>query len=287
MERKSGVSTMPPPARRPTTKYVDAHVHLRDLSGVGCAADAGIAAIRDAGSSASAEQGAPIGSGAHRAVLVVSSGWALYKKGGYGSAFGLPMEGKENFHDEILRLKSAGAGIIKIMASGMVSLRKRDSITPGGFDGDELALLVQEARSVGLEVMAHANGEQAIIDCAEAGVRSVEHGFFMTARALDVMARQNTFWTPTVGALARAADVAEPSGEIKAHIREVIRTHLEMIGEARALGVPLAIGTDCVLPHPRYRAIYDAELAYFAEAGLSLEAVQQIACENGARLLGM
>lgn len=252
-----------------------------------CAADAGIAAIRDAGSRENAERGTPVYTDAQGAVAVISSGWALFKKGGYGSAFGIPLERREDFHEEILRLKSAGAGTIKVIASGMVSLKKRASITPGGFDQDDLFALVQEARNLGLAVMAHANGEQAIIACAEAGVRSVEHGFFMTNRALDVMAKQGAFWTPTVGALARAADVAKISIEIKAHINDLIRSHLEMIGRAHAIGVSLAIGTDCVLPDLRYREIYDAELAYFAEAGLSPEAVQKIACEDGARLLGI
>ena len=41
--------------------------------------------------------------------------------------------------------------------------------------------------------MAHANGEEAIMAAAEAGVRSIEHGFFMTERALELIAAQEHF----------------------------------------------------------------------------------------------
>jgi imidazolonepropionase-like amidohydrolase len=211
----------------------------------------------------------------------------LCKKGGYGSSFGTPVESAVEAKSEIARLKQAGAGTLKIMASGIVSLRERGRITGKGFSADELRSLVEEAARCGLPVMAHANGEEAIICCAEAGVRSIEHGFFMTARALDVMARHGTFWTPTVGALARAAEAGGIAEEIKAYISELIRFHLEMINRAHGVGVPLAIGTDCVLPDPRYQDAYEAEMAYFVEAGLSHDAVESIASDNGARLLGI
>jgi imidazolonepropionase-like amidohydrolase len=135
--------------------------------------------------------------------------------------------------------------------------------------------------------MAHANGEPAILAAARAGVRSVEHGFFMTRRALEAMAKQGVFWTPTVGALARAAETGVASGEMKAYIDALIVSHIGMIRHAHGIGVPLAIGTDSVLPDAAYKAAYDAELGYFGQAGLSREAVTTIACESGARLLGI
>ncbi len=168
-----------------------------------------------------------------------------------------------------------------------MSLRSPASITPGGFTTDELAFIVEEARRAGLGVMAHANGEQAIIGAAQAGVRSVEHGFFMTKRALEEMAAQGVFWTPTVGALARAAHKGAASDEMKAYLAGVIVSHLEMIHYAHGIGVALAIGTDCVLPDPRYQEAYEAELLYFEQAGLSRDKVQAIAGDGGARLLNI
>lgn len=267
--------------------FIDAHVHVKSLDGLTQLAAAGIVAIRDAGLRESLAREHGTLNRRQAGPIVVSAGWALYKKGGYGSLFGAPVESREEIRSEIRKLKQAGAGIIKVMASGIVSLRKPGSITPGGFTGDELKYIVQESARVGLGVMAHANGEEAITASVRAGVRSVEHGFFMTARALDVVAKYGTFWTPTVGALAGAADKGEVSAEVQAYVGSLIRSHQEMILRAQALGVALAIGTDRILPDARYKEAYDAELRYFGQAGFSPDAVLAIACDNGARLLGL
>lgn len=268
-------------------RFVDAHVHIQDVRGLADLSAAGIAVARDAGTREGTGLAAATSPRQPGTPLIISAGKALYKKGGYGSALGIPLAGIGDIRREIVVLRKSGAGIIKAMASGLVSLARKDTVTPGGFSGEELFALVREADAEGLSVMAHANGEDAIIAAAEAGVRSIEHGFFMTPRALEVMAKHRTFWTPTAGALARAAEAGAASREMKDHIRHLILDHLRMIGLAHAVGVSLAVGTDCVLPEPAYKAAYDAELGYFEQAGLSHDEVMRIACEDGERLLGM
>jgi imidazolonepropionase-like amidohydrolase len=216
----------------------------------------------------------------------VSSCWALYKKGGYGALFGVAVETRSEIKRELLRLKSRGADIIKVMASGMVSLKKPGTITPGGFDREEIRFLVEEAADLGLNVMAHANGEAAIAACAEAGVRSVEHGFFMTPFALEVLAKNKVYWVPTVNALARCTR-GQGSNETQRFISDLVSSHLDLLRKAHSIGVPLAVGTDCVLPDPHYKAAYEAELGYFQQAGISSDAAMKIASEGGARLLAM
>jgi imidazolonepropionase-like amidohydrolase len=220
-------------------------------------------------------------------VTVVSAGWALYNKDGYGSRFGVPAGTKDEIKSEILKLKRYGAGIIKVMASGMVSLKEPGRVTAGGFTKEDLQFIVQAASTCGLGVMAHANGEHAIIDAAEAGVRSIEHGFFMSMRALDIMAKKSIFWVPTIGALKRAAESGTATKETEGFVDGLIRSHLEVMRYAHGIGVPFAIGTDCVLPDSRYAEAYKTELAYFEQAGIPHGEVMKIACECGARLLGI
>jgi imidazolonepropionase-like amidohydrolase len=267
--------------------FIDAHVHIKDVTALGAVAAAGISAVRDAGARENIQRAVRTLKAHTNGPFVMSSGWALYQKGGYGSRFGVPVETREEIRSEILKLKRAGADIIKITASGMVSLKDPGKITVGGFKRDDLAFIVAEAASHGLGVMAHANGEQAIVDAVEAGVRSVEHGFFMTSRALDVLAKKEAFWVPTVGALERAAGSGHASREAGVFIAGLIRSHLEMIRHAYAIGVSLAVGTDCMLPDPGYHAAYHAELSYFERAGIPRKAVIKIAREGGARLLGI
>jgi hypothetical protein len=267
--------------------FIDAHVHVKEALGLDAVVEAGVLAVRDAGMKGCVRPiiGKTIDRSA--APVIVSARWALWKKGGYGSFFGNPVETREEMLSEILKLKRDGADIIKVMASGMVSLKEPGRVTAGGFNRDELRFIVQTAETCGLGVMAHANGEHAIINAAEAGVRSIEHGFFMTKRALDRMAKRSTFWVPTVGALKRAAESGTVSKETADFVAGLIGSHLEMILYAHGIGVPLAVGTDCVLPDPRYAEAYEAELAYFEQAGIPHGAVITIACESGARLLGL
>ena len=267
--------------------FVDAHVHCKDTCCLDAVVDAGVVAVRDAGMTGNTIRGICAIDRDSSLPLIISARWALYKKGGYGSSFGIPVETPEEMKSAIHLLKNAGAGIIKIMASGIVSFKEPGRVTAGGFNKDELQFIVQAAATCGLDVMAHVNGEQAIIDVAEAGVRSIEHGFFMSERALRIMAKKSTFWVPTVGALKRAAESGNVSKESEDFVAGLIRSHLEMMLYAQGIGVPLAVGTDCVLPDSRYRETYDAELAYFEQAGIPYDDVRKIACEGGARLLGI
>jgi hypothetical protein len=162
------------------------------------------------------------------------------------------------------------------MASGMVSFRRPGQVTAGGFSSEELACLVNVGAAQGLGVMAHANGEQAIIAAASAGVRSIEHGFFMTERALDLMAAKGIFWVPTMVALRRAAG-SSAVPDTAQFAEQLILLQQSMLRYAHSIGVPLAIGTDCVLPDPAYRAAYDAEINLFEQAGLAHDAVMRIA----------
>ena len=265
---------------------IDTHVHIRSEDGLRDAARAGVRVVRDAGTMDGAGL-ACTSRGAPGALVCISAGWALFKQGGYGGAFGVPVTTGEDAQRAIQKLKAAGAGIIKVMASGMVSLKTPGTITAGGFTGDELAFIVDEAAQQGLAVMAHVNGEQAIVAAARAGVRSIEHGFFMSRPALEALAKAGAFWTPTVGALARAAEAGSVAPEMKVYIGGLIDSHLDLIRQASEAGVPLAIGTDSLLPDAGYAAAYESEMNYFEQAGLAREAVLQIACENGARLLGL
>ncbi len=265
-----------------TTGFIDAHVHLTGPAGLEQLVAAGIRAARDAGTKDGAGLAVRRQSGS---VTILSAGRALFRRGGYGVRFGIGADTKSEIKTAIAGMKQAGADIIKAMASGMVSFRKPGTITPGGFTEDELRVVVREAEAVGLAVMAHANGEQAIRAAAGAGVRSIEHGFFMSASSLDLLAKNGVYWVPTVGALDRAVRAQKASDEVRSFIAGLIKDHLAMIAEAWRRRVPLAIGTDAVLPDDRYRECYEEELAWFERAGIARSDVETIAREGGARLL--
>jgi imidazolonepropionase-like amidohydrolase len=100
------------------------------------------------------------------------------------------------------------------------------------------------------------------------------------------MAAKQVFWVPTLVALQRAAGPAAAPETVQ-FVEKLILSQLEMLGHAHAIGVPLALGTDCVLPDPDYRSVYDAEVALYEQAGIPRDQVLKIACEGGAKLLGI
>jgi imidazolonepropionase-like amidohydrolase len=277
---------MQPPVRQTPARFVDAHVHFAGPQGLEEVVSAGIGAVRNAGMPACIEPASSGRVGGSGRLTIITSCRAIHKRGGYGGRFGVAVGTKSEITAELRSLKSAGADIIKVMASGIVSLKNPGTVTAGGFDHDQLRFIVDEAGALGLSVMAHANGE-AVTAAAEAGVRSVEHGFFMTERALAIMAERQIFWVPTMGALVRAAEKNEAAPAAREFIRKLVDSHLAMIRRAYETGVSLAVGTDCVLPDPGYERAYCAELSLFERAGIPRDAVVAIACEGGARLLGL
>jgi imidazolonepropionase-like amidohydrolase len=265
--------------------YIDAHVHLTHVEALPDLARAGIAAVRDAGTRQGIGLELQRSSGKGSSLRVITAGRALSKRGGYGAFLGTPVGTRQEIAEEILKLRDDGADIIKIITSGVVSFELPGTVTVGGFGADDVRFIVEEAGRHGLAVMAHANGEAAIRAAAEAGVRSIEHGFFMTEAALECIAKRKVFWVPTAGALRRAAERADVRTDVLAFIQREVDRHLVMLWKAFRAGVPLAVGTDCVLPDRRYRGYYDDELALFRAAGIPANTVERIACDSGRALL--
>ena len=59
-------------------------------------------------------------------------------------------------------------------------------------------------------VMAHAHGAEGADAAVRAGVRSIEHGTYLTDETLQMMAKQGTYFDPTADIVN---DLAEPGGD--------------------------------------------------------------------------
>ena len=71
----------------------------------------------------------------------------------------------------------------------------------------ELRAIVDEAATKNVPVQAHAHGAEGALAAVKAGVRSIEHGTYLTDEALQLMAKQGTFFDPTMEAVKDVADV--------------------------------------------------------------------------------
>ena len=62
---------------------------------------------------------------------------------------------------------------------------------------EEMRAAVEVAKTVGIPVMSHANGRQAILNSIEAGVDIIVHGYFMDEELATMMQKKGIYWEPT------------------------------------------------------------------------------------------
>ena len=146
-----------------------------------------------------------------------------------------------------------GADFIKITATGGVLSVAKSGQNPQ-FTMAELQAIIATANDYGYHVAAHAHGTEGMKRAVLAGVRSIEHGTYMTDEVMELMKERGTFYVPTILAGVTVADRAEIDGYFPALVRPKAAAIGPVIQEtfARAYeaGVKIAFGTDCgVGPH--------------------------------------
>ncbi len=146
-----------------------------------------------------------------------------------------------------------GADFIKITATGGVLSVAKSGQNPQ-FTMAELEAIIATADDYGFHVAAHAHGTEGMRRAIVAGVRSIEHGTYMTDEVMELMKQHGTFYVPTILA---GVTVAERAG-IDGYFPALVRPKAAAIGpviqdtfaRAYAAGVKIAFGTDCgVGPH--------------------------------------
>ncbi|OFS63233.1 amidohydrolase family protein [Nosocomiicoccus sp. HMSC09A07] len=163
---------------------------------------------------------------------------------------GLPSniaDGVEEVRKKTREILRAGADVIKVMATGGVST-PTDHPRFTQYSQEELNVIVEEARyRNGVKVMAHAQGEEGIQQCLDAGIHSIEHGIYLTDKIIDQMKEQGTFLVPTLLAPVSVIEFAEELGVSEVGLKkskEVLDAHVESFKKAHKSGVKIAMGTD-------------------------------------------
>lgn len=200
-----------------------------------------------------------------------------------------PKEGVINSIDDarkaVRQRYKDGADVIKITATGGVLSLAKNGQNPQ-FTIEELQAVVSTANDYDMHVAAHAHGSEGIKRAVLAGVRSIEHGTYMTDEIMELMIERGTYYVPTIAAGRFVAEKAEHEGFFPA----IIRPKAAEIGpiidltfaKAHRRGVKIAFGTDTgVSPHGENAK----EFRYMVENGMSpLDAIRA-ATLDAAQLL--
>jgi imidazolonepropionase-like amidohydrolase len=207
-------------------------------------------------------------------LLIKSAGFAIYKRGTYGVFLGKGLSHRSEIKNLIKEIIDSGADFIKIINSGIV--HPKGKISPGGFDFEELRIICEEVKQKDLEVSCHVNGDKAIREAIEAGVSTIEHGYFISKESIHVLKEKNISWTPTIYALKVYSSLL--LGNEKEYIEDVIERHLESIYYASTIGARLNVGTDSGSREVHHGISFIEELRLFSKAGLSFNQIIDAAC---------
>ncbi len=221
-------------------------------------------------------------------VSVTTPGRAWHRKGRYGSLIGRCPDNGETLAEAYLRDKGHSP-FIKLVNSGLNSLKNYGKETEPQFSSKEIEMFVREAEKDGRKVMVHANGRLPVRAAVEAGCHSIEHGFFIGRENLELMAEKGCFWVPTACTMKAYAEILEHEGNRNGEevARKNLQHQLSQLRMAREIGVKVVIGTDAGSPGVLHGEGVFEEMKLFAKAGYPLEEIVQSATSLGAELLGL
>ena len=179
-----------------------------------------------------------------------------------------------------------GADWIKITATGGVLSVAKNSKNPQ-FTEEEIKAIVTTAKDYGMQVAAHAHGDEGMQRAVKAGVKTIEHGTLMSTETMELMKQKDAYLVPTISAGKYVAEKAKVEGYYPAIIvpkaLEIGSQIQDMFGRAYKKDVSIAFGTDAgVFPHGEN----GKEFGYMVEAGMPAMKALQSATLTNAKLLG-
>lgn len=124
--------------------------------------------------------------------------FAIHKNGHYGKIVGRGFDTLKEYHQRVLEAASEGADFIKIMTTGLLDFNDDGKVTGTPVDEAEVREMVHIAHEEGFAVMSHTNGIYGTRAAIEACVDSLEHGNYMDAETIAMLADSNTVWVPTL-----------------------------------------------------------------------------------------
>ncbi len=161
-------------------------------------------------------------------------------------------DGAEEFRKGVREEIAESAEFIKIYASGSAFNPKGTPQNPI-MTFEEMCTAVETARENGAYVAAHCHADGAILNCIQAGVRTIEHATFLSEKTLDVLHKKgDTYLVPTFAAMY----VSQTDPKERAFWLDRLTPMLERcaasIRRAYEAGEKLGFGTDSAPLSPQY-----------------------------------
>jgi imidazolonepropionase-like amidohydrolase len=292
----AGVRTLDVRGRYVLPGLIDAHVHIANLRALRTALEGGVTTVRrsgvsnyvDVGMRELVRQGAVVGpdvfaAGYHVRPTLAEEAYfdhpslAPLMRGGVVTIDAMKTVVQANL--------SRNVDWIKVLATERAGTPDTDP-RKQVYTEEELRAIVAEAAARKVPVQAHAHGAEGALAAVKAGVRSIEHGTYLTDETLKLMAGQGTFFDPTMEAMK---DVAAPGGDYDNRDLQLRGQHMmprlkDAIARAHKAGVRIVAGSDTGYG-PSSVARLSIEIANLVDAGMPPLAALQSATTVNAQML--
>ncbi|HSA87142.1 MAG TPA: amidohydrolase family protein [Nitrospira sp.] len=252
--------------------------------------DAGFTTVRDVGSRDHSifTLKQAIESGLLPGPRIVGAGRAICMIGGHARFIGQEVAGTEQVRRVVAEQVAAGAGVIKLIASGGV-LTPGTSPDEAQMTMEELAAAVDAAQQAGRRVAAHAHGAAGMKNAIHAGVRSIEHATLLDDEAGTLMKRYGVYMVPTLSALATTAACRPGCGIPETALmkaKSMTKRHQASFKTAHRSGIAIAMGTDAGTPF-NYHGDNAQELERMVAFGMTPMEAIIASTATAAQLIGI
>ena len=167
-----------------------------------------------------------------------------------------------------------GQDWIKIAISGGVATDGDGGITEALMTPEEMRAIIDASHRFGVKVAAHSGSTPATNAAVDAGVDSIEHGYDLDRALLKKMAKQGTWYVPTImvthpGGREYFERIGSPPWYLERR-ESVGKQHWQTLRTAIQEGVKIALGTDQMPYEPNdgtTSTVREAEA--YVEAGMT------------------
>ena len=192
-----------------------------------------------------------------------SPAFPIYRRGHYGAFIGRGFDTEDEYRTLLDEAGEKRADFIKLMISGLIDFDHFGVLTEPGPEPQDIRRMIELAHAAGFAVMAHANGDRAVMAALQAGVDSIEHGAYLSESVLLRMAQQRTLWVPTLSTIGNLIGSGRYPDAV---LRRLLAQQQEAVRFVAAHGGRIGLGSDAGAWHVMHGQAIPDELGYLTAA---------------------
>lgn len=192
-----------------------------------------------------------------------SPAFPIYRRGHYGAFIGRGFDTEDEYRALLDEAGEKRADFIKLMISGLIDFDHFGVLTEPGPEPQDIRRMIELAHAAGFAVMAHANGDRAVMAALQAGVDSIEHGAYLSESVLLRMAQQRTLWVPTLSTIGNLIGSGRYPDAV---LKRLLAQQQEAVRFVAAHGGRIGLGSDAGAWHVMHGQAISDELGYLTAA---------------------